>query len=83
MHTNICKHCFKPFNSRIKTGFCPECEKLDETQFDRIVEYLKKYPNSNAVQIAESLEMDLYNVIGFINEGRLMRSPGKFSKLED
>ena len=83
MYTNRCKHCFITFRSRKKTGFCPECEKLDETQFDRIVEYLKMYPNSNAVQISEGLEMDLYNVICFINEGRLMRSQGKFNMLED
>lgn len=83
MYNNRCKHCFKTFRSKIKTGFCPECSKLDETLFDRIEEYLKKYPNSNALQISESLEIDLYSVIGFMNEGRLIRSPGRFSRLED
>ncbi len=78
-----CKHCFKTFHSKIRTGFCPECSKLDETVFDRIEEYLRKYPNSNALQISESLEIDLYSVIGFMNEGRLIRSMGKFSKLEE
>lgn len=83
MYTCRCKHCFITFKSKIRTGFCPECSKLDETVFDRIEEYLKKYPNSNALQISESLEIDLYSVIGFMNEGRLIRSAGKFSKLGD
>ena len=49
MYDNICKHCHKQFKSRMKTYTCKDCSKLDEDYFDKIEEYLKKYPNSNAL----------------------------------
>ena len=45
-------------------------------------EYLKKYPNSNAIQIAEGLEIPTFEVVRFIDEGRLQFSKGKFERLK-
>ena len=83
MHVNVCKHCFKVFRSVAPRGFCDDCKEEDMTEFDRIEEYLKKYPNSNALQIAESLEIDVYNIIKYMEEGRLIISQGRFDRLED
>lgn len=83
MHVNVCKHCLKSFRSVELKGFCPDCEKKDVSEFERIEAYLREYPNSNAIQISESLGIDIYSVFSFLKEGRLIVTRGNFSKLED
>ena len=81
MYTNICKHCKKVFKSRKKQYTCKECEDMDNLFFDTIYDYLKKYPNSNALQISEALGITAYEVIQYMSEGRLSVSKGQFEKL--
>ncbi len=83
MYTNICKHCHTVFQSRIRTYSCKSCKRLDESHFDDIEEYLKKYPNSNALQISEELGIMAYEVLQYMQEGRLMKVHGTFSKIKD
>lgn len=81
MYTNVCKHCHKVFQSRIKMYSCKACKAEDENHFDEIEEYLKKFPNSNALQISEELGITAYEVLKYQQEGRLCQVRGKFSKL--
>lgn len=81
MYTNVCKHCHKVFQSRIRSFRCQDCKSLDEYHFDEIEEYLKKYPNSNALQISEELGITAYEVLKYLQEGRLCQVKGTFSKL--
>lgn len=81
MYTNVCKHCYKLFSSRTKRFCCRECSEKDAYHFDEIEEYLKKYPNSNAIQIAEELGITAYEVLKYLQEGRLCQVKGTFSKL--
>ena len=81
MYTNVCKHCRKVFKSRIKQYTCGDCEHTDNLFFDGIYDYLKKYPNSNALQISEALGISPYEVIQYMSEGRLSVSRGRFEKL--
>lgn len=83
MYTNVCKHCHKVFKSKIRTMCCNDCRKEDENQLDDIVQYLKLYPNSNALQIAEELGIHPYIVVKFIDEGWLGKVNGTFSRLSD
>ncbi|MBR2409345.1 MAG: hypothetical protein IKB07_10385 [Lachnospiraceae bacterium] len=82
MKLNQCKYCFKMFNSPDTRVVCNNCKPLDEALFSSIEEYLKKYPNSNAIQIAEGLEIPTFEVVRFIDEGRLQFSKGKFERLK-
>lgn len=82
MKRNRCKYCFCMFQSPDTRMVCDDCKKLDETLFDSVEAYLKKYPNSNALQISEGLEIPLYVVLRFIDEGRLQFSGGRFEKLK-
>ena len=52
MYTNVCKHCHQVFRSKIRTCCCKDCRDKDEDQLDDIVEYLHRFPNSNALQIS-------------------------------
>lgn len=83
MYTNVCKHCHKTFQSRIKTYSCKACKSRDENHFDEIEEYLRKYPNSNALQISEELGIMAYEVLKYQEEGRLCKVKGTFSRLEE
>lgn len=77
-----CKICRKEFISRKKKYTCENCKVLDDAYFTRVEEYLKKFPNSSAVQIAESLNMSVEIIVGYMCEGRLSYSKGYFEKLQ-
>ena len=81
LYTNVCKHCRKVFKSKIRTLCCKECRSIDNSQLDDIVQYLKMYPNSNALQISEELGIHPYEIIKFMDEGWLNTSHGEFSRL--
>ncbi|HEX3023445.1 MAG TPA: hypothetical protein VHQ24_12105 [Lachnospiraceae bacterium] len=81
MYTNVCKHCRKVFKSRVKQYSCKECESLDIIYFESIINYLKKYPNSNALQISEALGISAFEVLQYMKEGRLYESKGFFEQI--
>ncbi|WP_066716151.1 hypothetical protein [Clostridium sp. Marseille-P299] len=82
MHINVCKHCKKVYTSKFVSYACNECKEKDDLQFEQIKEYLMKYPNSNALQIAEALDISAYIIIQYLNEGRLMTSKGNFERIK-
>jgi len=49
--------------------------------FTQIRVYLKKYPNSNAVQISDALGINVALILKYIDEGRLCFGKGTFSKI--
>ncbi len=83
MQTNICKICRKVFISRTLSRTCNECQKLDDAYFSRVTKYLETYPNSNAMQISEALDLPIELIVSYITEGRLITSRGIFEKLDD
>lgn len=80
MQLNMCKHCHKVFYNNQKLSTCENCKNRDDELFGRIEEYLMKYPNSNAIQISEGLKIQAYEVLSFIDEGRLTIAKGYFEK---
>lgn len=83
LYTNVCKHCYNVFKSKIQTCTCKKCRLKDENQFDDIEKYLVLYPNSNALQISEELGIHVYTIVKYMEEGRLLVNPGTFSPLEE
>lgn len=81
MYTNVCKHCHKVFMSKLKAYHCEGCKQIDSDHFDDIESYLKEYPNSNALQISEALGITAFEVLNYIQEGRLHISKGRFERL--
>ena len=82
MKLNRCRYCGEIFKSTYTSTVCSQCKELDDILFGRIEEYLKMFPNSNAIQIAEGLELSTFEVVRFIDEGRLQFSKGKFERLK-
>lgn len=83
IYTNSCKHCLKQYRSRVKSFSCDACRDKDEDYFDKIVEYLKKYPNSNALQISDALGITAYQVLIYLEEGRLNYARGEFEQIDE
>lgn len=81
MKTCVCKHCGVIFQSMIQKYCCERCKEKDIEEFARIEEYLMKYPNSNAIQIAEGLGISTMEVVSYIDEGRLVMNNGSFKEL--
>ncbi|MCQ2506723.1 MAG: hypothetical protein MJ113_06065 [Lachnospiraceae bacterium] len=76
-----CRFCGKMFNHPYEVSVCSNCQDKNEEQFAKIIDYLKRYPNSNAIQIAKGLEISTNEVIRYIDEGRLTIVNGHFNKL--
>lgn len=74
--------CRKTFFAKKKLLTCPACKKLDEAHFTRIEHYLEEFPNSNALQIAEALDLPAAVVVSYITEGRLGIAKGYFEQLQ-
>ena len=81
MKVCVCRFCGKIFKSYSKTSCCEDCRAQEDELFEKIKDYLNKYPNSNAMQIADGLEITTMDVLKFIDEGRLVVSTGTFKSL--
>lgn len=81
LYTSVCKHCKKVFKSKIRTLCCKDCRAEDDRKFEDIEQYLKLYPNSNALQIGEELGIHPYEIVKYMEEGRLVEVKGTFRPL--
>lgn len=81
MHLSKCKFCGVVFPARKAEVVCEKCKEIDENLFSSIEEYLRKFPNSNAIQIAEGCQISVLDVLQYIDEGRLQLSKGEFRRL--
>ena len=78
---NVCKHCQNQYISATKSYCCPNGKTIDKMRFDQICAYLKNFPNSNAVQVAEALDIKAYTVLKYVDEGTLTFGRGEFERL--
>jgi len=76
-----CHYCGKMFRSMFDGTVCPKCKPIDDLLFERIENYLKKYPNSNALEISDGLEIPVFEVTRFIDSGRLVVNRGRFDRM--
>lgn len=81
MHLSRCKFCGLVFPSKKVVYVCEKCKEIDENLFSKIENYLKQFPHSNAMQVAEGCGISALDVLQYIDEGRLQLSKGEFKKL--
>lgn len=60
---------------------CPECKSIDKMRYDLIRAYLDQYPNSNALQISEALDIKPYTILKYVDEGMLVVGKGDFEQI--
>lgn len=78
-----CRYCKKIFRSSIKRTCCDSCKAKDDVFFEKIKDYLDLFPNSNAMQVADGLNVEVTEIVRFIDEGRLTIVRGDFKKIDD
>ena len=81
MHYSKCKFCGTVFRPRKVENLCENCKIIDENLFSKIEDYLKQFPHSNAMQIAEGCGISVLDILQYIDEGRLQLSKGEFKRL--
>lgn len=81
MHYSKCKFCGKVFRTKKVEILCNDCKVIDENLFSKIENYLRQFPHSNAMQIAEGCGISVLEVLQYIDEGRLQLSKGEFKRL--
>lgn len=69
-----CKECGKLF-LKTSSDICPECQKKEEEDFNRVKEYLKENPTSSISEIMEATGVSEAKISKFIRAGRLSIKP--------
>lgn len=83
MELCTCRMCgFSFYNKRV-INICKDCENASSETYDRIVSYLRRFPNSNALQISDALHIPAYDVLTYLENGQLLKSRGSFEQLPD
>lgn len=82
MYLCVCRECKKMFQYFMKTNVCVDCRKEGVSPLKRIIAYLEKCPNSNAMQVSEALEIPIYEVLDLIEDGSLHVVENKITKAE-
>ncbi|MEG1458956.1 MAG: hypothetical protein RR056_06705 [Acetivibrio sp.] len=83
MYTSVCKHCKKIFKTPIHTVCCNDCRAVDKDGFEDVKKYLEAFPNSNAMQISNALEIPITTILQYIEDGYLWPVNGSFEKLSE
>jgi len=69
-----CRECGKLF-LKISSDICPECQKKEEEDFNRVKDYLKENPNAKIAEIMEGTGVTETRINKFIRAGRLSIKP--------
>lgn len=69
-----CKECGKLF-FKVVSDICPDCQKKEEEDFNKVKEFLKEYPNASLVEIMEATGVSESKISKFIRTGRLSIKP--------
>ncbi|MGC8971094.1 MAG: MerR family transcriptional regulator [bacterium] len=69
-----CKECGRLF-VKTSSDICPECQKKEEEDFNRVKEYLKTHPNAKLQDIVDATGVSEAKVSKFIKAGRLSVKP--------
>jgi hypothetical protein len=67
--TDACLNCGSPMNPR--ELICTVCGQNERDDYLTIRQYLKSYPNSNAMQIANATGISVSKILRFIKNGSL------------
>ena len=78
----LCRRCKTPIDERVLHDYCPDCFKRVEKIFEKIENYLKKYPGATAFEIEQETQVPYSIIQGFIKEGRLLEIPNEYLNVD-
>lgn len=80
-----CKRCKNLFNKIVDKDICPACMEKEEEEFQKVKDFLKRYPEKKLEEISEETGVDKKVILDFIREGRLqlaeIQGEGEFALL--
>lgn len=77
-----CKRCKAVIHENSLREYCSRCYKIVEEVFDKIREYLRKYPGATSFEMEQRLEIPIHVINNFIKEGRLIEIPNENLNIE-
>lgn len=80
MKPTNCPRCGKLFN-KILSPVCPQCEKLEEEQFQELRKYIEEYPMATITEVADETGVPTKRILRYIREGRLIVPEGMTGEL--
>lgn len=66
-----CKTCGRVFQTAFDGLECPDCVEERERKFEKVKEFLYRYPGASMEEIIEETEVDPKLILRFLKEGRL------------
>ncbi|AKL95267.1 hypothetical protein CACET_c18190 [Clostridium aceticum] len=78
----ICRKCKKMIHEKSLHDYCPACYKKVEDIFNRIREYLRKYPGATAFEMEQRLDIPIHVINNFVKDGRLVEIPNAYLNME-
>ena len=66
-----CKECNGTFLYTTNDNLCLSCSQKNELEFQKIKEYLKRFPKSSIGTVATALDITVANIQKYIDQGRL------------
>jgi len=66
-----CSRCGRFFDSNGFVTLCPLCYKKDQSDFERIRQYLYEHPRATIFQVSTDLDMPVSQLKRYLREGRL------------
>ncbi|MCT4611962.1 MAG: MerR family transcriptional regulator [Clostridia bacterium] len=70
MNLKNCKMCGKMYEYNGKP-ICPDCERQDEEDFEKVKDYLDDNPSTTVQEISDETEVSIRRITRYLKEGRL------------
>ena len=75
MQATNCPKCGRLFR-KIRVPVCPDCEKLEEEQFQQLRAYLEENPLASIHEISDATGVPTKRILHYMREGRLEITQG-------
>jgi flagellar operon protein (TIGR03826 family) len=75
-----CPKCGKVF-AKMSDPICESCLKKEEVMFDKVVDFLKEFPDSSLHEVATATDVSVKKIMRYIKEGRIEITAGMKGEL--
>lgn len=66
-----CSRCGRFFESNGFITLCPNCYEKDQSDFEKIRQYLYEHPRAKIFQVSTDLDISVHKIKRYLREGRL------------